>query len=365
MNSTRSFILACLTTSVCWAQGLGNSDLVKGTVGAVTTADARWSGITAALTPAGKAKVSISPGRSDLTEAKTAIVLQADKARQVAADAKAFYTEFPLHPNAETARKIEVISELHGVKDGDAVQLKKAQDLATTFRKDTARPLGARTEVALAADRLALSQKIKAKQVADRASEKEKLADAIRAEFGQSPELISYYSEVARSADMFTGKRIATNLLLWSSDKKVRSEAQLILDRNALIGQKINLPLNSAQTGPVNLSQATGTPIVLFVWTTTSGENMLKSLDRFQNSLPAGVQFIYLALGGNAKEAEAMAGAAAMRGRFYHQPANTFGPTLAALKVKNVPYIFVLDREAKVVGYGPVGELTNVLSLAR
>jgi hypothetical protein len=329
------------------------------------TADDKWTSLTNSLSATSKVKVSVGSDRSNLSDSKIKIAQQADSSRQTALDAKTFYTQYPTHPKAEEAKKIEVLAELKGVKETDATQEKKAADLAKAFRADLSHPVSARTEVALVADQLALSRKIKAKTVADRPAEKEKLADAIRTELGQTPELHNYYVQVAKSADMFTAKRIATNLNQWSTNQAVRAEAQLIVDRSALLGQKLNLKLTTAELGAVDFSQPMGGTTVLCLWSSTSGQNMLKSLEKFQNSIPPGVRFVYVAMGGDAKQVAAMTAQAPIKGLSAHLPANTFGPLERTLKIKTVPYLFVLNREGALVGFGPVSELVNLLSLAR
>ena len=40
-------------------------------------------------------------------------------------------------------------------------------------------------------------------------------------------------------------------------------------------------------------------------------------------------------------------------------------PTLRALKLTGLPYVYVLNRDGKLAGNGPVGELKSLLALAR
>ena len=122
------------------------------------TPDACWASLQAATKPTPGNSASAAKGSN---EQKTQIVQAADKSREAAANAKDFYTKYPTHANAEEARKIEAISELHGVKDGDDIQKTKALSVAKAFRDDRSHSVNARTEVALAADRLGLAQKIK------------------------------------------------------------------------------------------------------------------------------------------------------------------------------------------------------------
>lgn len=360
-SSIAAFFLILATVS--FAQKAATpADPKNGT--AAQTADEKWANL-AGVNPTATSKTPTGITKDNAGQQKTQISTQADKSRQTAQDAKSFYTQYPTNPNAEAARKIEVIAQLHGIKDGDQAHQKTAQDLAAAFRRDTSHPVSARTEVALAADRVSLSLKIKNKTVVDRPSEKEKLADGIRAEFGDTPELHSYYVEVARSADMFTANHIANNLLKWSSDRNIRAEAQAIVDRNALIGQKLNLKLASAEAGIIDLNQPNGAVTVLYAWSPSGGQGMLKALTNYQNSIPPGVQFVYLALGGSAKDATTLSAQAPIKGRFCYQPGSTISPTLNYLKLKTLPYVLVLNREGKLVGFGPPAELMGLLSLAR
>jgi hypothetical protein len=338
----------------------GNSANSNGKSGA-NDADSRWASLQAA--------VKISPGNSanaakGSDEQKTQIATLADKSRATAASARDFYTKYPTHAKANEARKIEALAELRGVKSTDETQQKQALTIGKAFRSDHRQSLDARTEVALAMDRLELSEKIRRKAVSDRPVEKEKVADGVRAELGHTAALHAYYVEVSRNADMFTGKRIAQNLLQWPTDAKTKKEAQTIVDRSSLLGTRLNLMLPSAETGPVDLAKQSGGVTVLVVWAPAGGEKALKSLEVFRNSIPPGVQFVYLALGGTAKEIATLQSAAPIKGRFCHQTGPAVSPTLSALKLTGMPYIYVLNREGKVAGFGPFGELTSLLALA-
>jgi len=339
----------------------GNSANNSGNKNGDDDSDSRWAGLQAAAKPSPGNSTSAAKGSN---EQKTQIAAQAEKSRVTAANARDFYTKFPTHTNAEEARKIEAIAELHGVKDGDAAQEKNAMELGKAFRADRSHSVNARTSVALAMDRLALSGKIKAKSVADRPSEKEKVADGIRAELGHTPELHEYYVEIARAGDMFTAKRIATNLLQWPTAANIRAEAQAIVDRSALVGQKLTLQLPLLEGGTVDLAQTTGGPTVLVAWSPSAGSDMLQSLAPFRNTVPPGVRFVYLALGGTAVDAAAQCARAPLKGLYCQQLKNTVGPVNKALKLKSVPYLYVLNKEGKVAGFGPVGELPGLLSLA-
>jgi hypothetical protein len=213
-------------------------------------------------------------------------------------------------------------------------------------------------------DRLELSRKIKARTVADRPTEKEKIAEAVRAELGHTPELHAYYAEVARSADMFTAKRIAANLLQWPAAPKVRTEAQAIMDRDALLGQRLNLRYTALDGSLIDLAQTGGGVTVVYAWAPSAGTEMLKSLTRYQNSVPPGVQFVYLALGGSAKDVAALSATAPIKGRFSHQTGAAVSAALRALKLTTVPYLFVLNKDGHLAGFGPVSEFTGLLALA-
>ena len=324
--------------------------------------DVQWANLLLATKPSPGNSVNAAKGSN---EQKVQIAAQAEKSRATAARAKDFYTKNPNHPNAPEARKLEAIAEMRGVKDGDTAHLTKAVATAKAFRENAANPLSPRVEVALAMDRLALSQKIKARTVADRPEEKENVADAVRAEFGHTAALHDYYQEVARGADMFTAQRIATNLLQWPVDAKIRREAQSIVDRHALLGKSLAVTLPSIPGVPVDLARKTGAVTVLFAWAPDGGREMLQSLTPWRSSLTPGVQLVYLALGGTAEEIATLQSAAPIKGRFCHQQGAAVAPTLRALKLTGLPYVYVLNRDGKLAGHGPVGELKSLLALAR
>lgn len=325
--------------------------------------DSHWASLQT-LTKSSPANAVSDGAKAGGNDQKSKVAAQAERKRQAAQSAKDFYTNYPDHANAEEARKIEAIGELRGVKEGDDAQEKKAISIAKTFRDNRGHSVNARTEVALAMDRLELSRKIKARTVADRPTEKEKIAEAVRAELGHTPELHAYYAEVARSADMFTAKRIAANLLQWPAAPKVRAEAQAIMDRDALLGQRLNLRYTALDGSLIDLAQTGGGVTVVYAWAPSAGTEMLQSLTRYQNSVPPGVQFVYLALGGSAKDVAALSATAPIKGRFSHQTGVAVSAALRALKLTTVPYLFVLNKDGHLAGFGPVSEFTGLLALA-
>ena len=150
------------------------------------TPDQRFADLVVSATPMGLAKTSngLSTTRDELA---TAVALQAERERQTAQAAKAFYTQNPGHPKATEAQKIEALGSVRGTPAGDTVEAFAAIKLAKAFRERTDVPVKDRFEVALAADRLALTVKIKAKTAADQPLEWQLVAERLRtAERGQA-----------------------------------------------------------------------------------------------------------------------------------------------------------------------------------
>jgi hypothetical protein len=324
--------------------------------------DADWTDISgrAKGTPLASATVDAkSPA-----DKKPDVKRQTQNARDVAQNAKDFYTQYPNHPKASDARKLEAISALHGVEDGDPAQEQAALALAKAYRDNRSNRDGDRLDVALAAERVKVSASAKTRRTVPRTSEWEQMADTLRAEFGDQPQLHDYYARLARDGDMFTAKRIATNLSQWKVAAGVKAEAQTVLDRHALLGRPLNLTATGSDGSTIDFAQLKGSVTVVFLWPGAASPDVQNKLKRFRSSVPPGTNFVYLAIGGDQTKLAAAAANQPIRGRTCAVAAARIKPALDALKARDLPYLYVLNAKGLLAGFGPIDEFTNLLSLA-
>ena len=96
------------------------------------------------------------------------------------------------------------------------------------------------------------------KVFANNGPELELLADRLRQEFGDTPEVFNFYASVARSADMTTARGIATRLLERPANYEAKAEAQSILARDALLNQPLDVRVTTVDGQQIDLSQQVG-----------------------------------------------------------------------------------------------------------
>ena len=327
------------------------------------TPDQRFADLVVSATPMGLAKTSngLSTTRDELA---TAVALQAERERQTAQAAKAFYTQNPGHPKATEAQKIEALGSVRGTPAGDTVEAFAAIKLAKAFRERTDVPVKDRFEVALAADRLALTVKIKAKTAADQPLEWQLVAERLRVEFGELPELLDFLMEIARRADLPTAVRIASPIV--SSPKATataKARAQAVIARAALPGSRLNLRLAKIDGGEFDFSQQQGNLTFVFVWSPTN-PLALDAARHFADALPQGAQLVYIALGGSLPEVVRLKAAAPLPGVHCHAPAGAASrDAYDALKIRyaGLPCLYVINRAGFLAGVGQVAEFPALL----
>ena len=359
-SATKSSVYALLLSATVFsAENNGKDNPGKPSTG---NADIDWSNLSAQARPTPLRPAS--DGRNTSVQAKANIKQQAVVSRQAAQNAKDFYAQYPGHAKAAEARKLEVVAGLHGVEDGDDNYEKSALALAQNYRDNRTNPASDRLDVALAMDRLKVSSGAKSKKIVPRTTEWEQMADKLQVEFGDQPQLQSYYAELVRSGDMFTSKRIATNLLQQKPAPGAKAEAQAMLDRHSLLGRPLALTVTGLDGGAVDLSKQKGSVTVVFVWAASAGPEVQKMLTRFQRSIPPGVGIMYLALGGEQKKLSVAPGSQPIRGRTCFVPASGSKAAVDYLKLRDMPYLYVLNAKGTLSGFGPVGEFTNLLALA-
>ena len=343
------------------------------------TADDAWLKVTTLATPITSAKtttsvtpdkITSSPSLTNSSAKKTAAQIQTDRKQQAnqflqaSQSAKDFYTNFPDHVKAGEAKKIEVLAALQGASSDDKAQGQSAIQLAQNYRGKSANAASDRFEVAVMAERLKLSVSSGGSLYENNPKELEKIADGLRREFGDMDEVHRFYASVARTADMDTAKRVAGELLQWPAPAEAKAEAQTILDRQNLVGQVLNAQWPTMDGKTFDLSQQTGKLTIVYVWSTAGDEQGMGGLLGLKKTLPANTQMVYLALGGAADQLQALKDSAPISGTYCFEAINTASPARELLKVRHTPFVFVLNKAGKLTGFGPVSELSNLVTAA-
>lgn len=299
-----------------------------------------------------------------LSARRAKIAIQAAHFRDVADAARDFYSRNATHPKAAEAKKIEAVNSIRAVTDGNALEERHALAVATEYRDDKSHSNVDRAEVALALERFRLSLRLKAKSTADSTSEWLKLADDLQKEFGDYPALQSYYVEIARRTDAATAAQIAAKVVRSSATPPaVRAEAQAMQDRAGMVGQPLRLKVATFSGGEIDLARMQNKIVAVVVWSPSDPESVA-SLATMRHGIPAGVEVIYVALGGTPDQQLRARSVAPTAGSLcYISPGGQGKAAANALKLKYAPapYVYVLNRAGNVSGVGRLAELHALL----
>ena len=305
---------------------------------AASDASAKWRDIVVLVTPpraidpiaANKAK---SPSQSTQDFA--------NQAKQIAIAAKDFYAKFPSDQNAGKAKKTEALYAAIGAQPGDSDQGRAALQTASAYRSDSTNSAKDRLEVAVAMEQAQLRLKPSRDKTIYNSVAMTKAADNLQKEFGNIPEVGDFYIGVARTADRATSVRMAQNVLAWNATPSAKTEAQAIIDRNSLIGTKLNLKLTTVDGSAFDLGKQSGKVTVVFVWSVAGGVNSVGSLSSVKKGLPNNAQIVYLGVGGTAGQATIPSSRLPVPGILCFE--TKVAAALDLLKIRHLPYVFVLD----------------------
>lgn len=276
-----------------------------------------------------------------------------EKARQTAEAARAFYTAYPRDNRAPAARKIEALYALRGAPEGDDNAELAAQAVAQAYRADTSLPEQDRFEVALAAERRDLSARSRKARAAARDNDEVRMADRLRAEFGDSDLVANLYLTIGRSASPRAGAEIARQVLSFRHlDNDTRKTARLLLERADILGRQMDVHLNAVGGGKIDLSRGGAKNTVLIVWPSEKPETLAK-VEPWCNAVKKSSDIVFVALNGNRSAASQLPQPIAHAGRHcYLPPGRDSRELLEKLKVRVAPYVYVLDRQGRITDFG-------------
>jgi len=352
---------------------LGSASLLAqpGNSGATAAANAAGDKAWATIVTLRDFSVSVVPAGPAVPVAKiTPAQLQAaaktaaDRARQVSQAAKDFYSQFPTHANAAQARKIEATAALSGLKSATPAQEQAALRVAADFRQNKANPPEERFEVALAMDRFQSTKAQGGKPLSKNPQAYEKLADNLRTEFGDRPEVFRLYAGIAHQVETEAGHTLAKRITQMPAKAEIKSQAQDIIERHALLGRPLDLPLTTLEKRKIELKKTTGGPTVLYVCSGGTSASFFSGLGGLKKKVPAGTQWIYLFLGSKPADVTAAKARAPYAGSICHETLQTMQRVEERLNLRTSPFVFVLNRQGILSGYGRVDELPTLLAAA-
>lgn len=353
------FIITCV----------GASSLIGQTSTAKRSADDDWQKLTA---PGGKTVSVTTPGASSsdgkaadtgtqvrLTDAQLTAAL-----KQTAQNAKDFQANFPTDSRVAQAKKIEAVSLVKAVRPADSDNGQAAFQTATIFRKDLKNSASDRFEVAALIERQQYSVQGNGKVLAKDVVQHEKTADKLRTEFGDIPEVYAFYLGVVNTADTENANRVALRVQQLPAPAYAKAEAQVTVDRHALIGKRLDQKFTDASGQTIALSEA-GKVTIIYVWPPASSEVAFKALEKYKTMVPSDARWVYVALNSPASVAEVAKRLAPFPGTYCAELPQGTGPFTSALKIRHMPFVYVFGKDGTMAGYGRLEDLPALLTTAK
>ena len=340
--------------AVVWpAAGLAQS------VSKPSSADAAWLDLAARAAP-GVVSRSAGPANS-ADQIKVAGLDYAERQKVAAQSAKDFYTAHPADARVPEAQKLEAASLLRSMWPLPDDRGQAALQAATAFVTDQRNATKDRFEVA--ALLFAQQHKIRTNGGAlqDDAAAYEKTAEMMQREFGDIPEVFDYYLGVADASDPETGIRAARKIVQSTALARTQKQAQVVIDRYALIGLPLGVELADGRGRSVDLRRP-GRPTVIYVWSAKHGENEWAALVRARRAVPENTQWIFVALDTTASEQAAVMTKIPVRGIHCLLNDGQRAAFAKELKVRRMPYAYVLGRSGALAGYGRPADLPELLT---
>lgn len=326
------------------------------------TADDAWQNISAPVS-AGAASRSPSVGTvKNATQVKADDQQKVVQLKQAAQAAKDFQASYPADPRARDAKKLEAVYLVQAARPSDADRGQAALAVAAAYRNDKSNSAQDRFDVAVLMERQQYAVLGEGKILAKDAVTHEKTADKLRAEFGDTPEVYAFYLGVVNTADPENAHRVAQRIQTMPAPAYAKSEAQVTIDRHALIGKALTTKFTDADGKPVVLSQA-GSPTIVYVWSPTSTPNAFKALAN-QKGIPSDARWIYIALNTTSGGLDLVRKQAPFPGVHCLELPVAMGPLTNALKIRHLPYVYVFGRDGAMVGYGQLEDLPGLLRAA-
>lgn len=330
---------------------------------AAESADQAWASVTASRRP--PSSKAPNPMAKTMVEAMADRQQLALQSRQVAQAAKVFYESYSTDQRAGQAKKLEALAGLQGVTDADQAYESSAIAVAQRYRNDRANSDADRFDVAVAVENLQLNRRLNHPLNArPPTGDLEIVAHNLHAEFGELPKVFEFYCSVARAADMVSAARIANVVVASSAPSETRSEARTILERAKLVGQHLPYVLNSIDGQLIDLAQPQETPTAILVWSAAFNPSALLSVMQFKAMSP-NCRWIYVSINSTREQVLAAKDKAPFLGSHCYYPPSSGAPFVEGLKTRLLPYVYIIDRNGRLSGFGPVEELPNLLAVAQ
>ncbi len=347
---------------------LGLTRLSAQTSPAQLSADQAWSAVTilgqsAADFKVTKIKGMVAASRAESIKGRNEREARALKFRAVAQNAREFHTRYPTHPKMAEARKLEALASLDGITPTDKIYERAALATATAFRANPAHPMADRIQVAHAMESVTIARKTLGRPWFANPVLAETMLDRLHAEFGEQPEIWGNFLALAQNTYCDAGNDVAHRIVQSPyAPEPTKAAARRILERHALVRRPLDLPLNPTRGRPTTLAQLAGKTTVVCVWDGTRYPEGPPGLHDFtKNPLP-NTKWVYISLGQLGVLPKGKKPTAAPPGTTCVEALGSSGPLAAKLQISQLPYVFVLDDQQRLSGYGRIDEIPALLA---
>ncbi len=260
----RAFLLSCGLSLGASAQEMATNlnSLTDARPVVATVADAAWQNLQAARNAASQdANVGSSNGAARVQ----ALAQRSGREKQVADQAKAFYTANPTHAAAGEARNVEIFSLIQAVEDGDGTVSDRLAQAAAQLRANPAIPVATRAR-GVAANEFTQAARGAANEDARRQAIATVARNLMR-EFPTEPQGYEALWALARSAAREQAVALSAELAASNAPQSIRQAAQLLLDRQTLVNRSLAEILGPDGTSLLAKLPA-GTPVAIYSWAT-------------------------------------------------------------------------------------------------
>lgn len=283
--------------------------------------------------------------------------------REVARAAREFASRRGADPRAADAAKVAILADLEGILPRDPRHAADARSAAEAFRRNPRHPPAARAEVALALEQREISRRTLGRSWHAQPVLAEGMLDRLRGEFGERPELWRAGLTLAEGTSCDAGREAAQRVYQApSAPPALRTAARQVLERYALVHQPLTLTLTPAGGRPTALERLAPQRAVLCFYDAERQPLGPPGLHALAERPPARVGWIYVALGRPAAVAKGARVRPRPEGVLCLEPAGWRSPVVAALRLNQLPYAFVLDERQRVSGYGRLSDIPDLLA---
>jgi len=300
-------------------------------------------------------------GRKTRAQMESERTAKVAAARAIEAAARDFYTKHPSHPNVGEAKKVEVVYGLRSVTDDAKSHEQEAIAKARAYASDINNVVSDRFEVALLLEQVEARNSLRGAVDVQNITVLEQVAERLRSQFGDRPEIHSLYMSIARSADMTSARRIVTNVMQSSAPEEIKQEAQAILARLSLVGQPVKAKLKTIDGQMLDLQQAASPTLLYFARYRSGSSHGLLALRKMKQAVPSNARVVYIVIGAPVEDAQALKSLIPIPGAICSVEPDDSASIARHFNINRAPYVCWLNRSGVLTGFGPVAEVASLV----